>query len=350
MKVNAYIIVFGVIALIAVLALASTLVFNQSLSAKNVTLANYGAAPNFMGIGAWINSPALNISQLKGKVVLVDFWTYSCINCIRTIPYLNALEAKYSREGLVIVGVHTPEFQFEANYTNVLGAVQKFGVTYPVALDSAHATWNAYSNQYWPADYLIDANGNIRYTSFGEGGFNTTEAAIQELLKSAGYNASPGFVNFTDNANFSQIRSPETYFGYSTARAPLGNQQGFMPNKVVTYAVPSNTSANTPYLSGSWYNAPDGMVAINSSKLFFFYYAKNVNIVASGNSTITIRLDGENLPSNSVGADDIASNGIATAAIASPRLYNIVSTPSYGPHILEIDANPGFKIYTFTFG
>ncbi|MGI0141743.1 MAG: redoxin domain-containing protein [Candidatus Micrarchaeales archaeon] len=350
MKINIYLLVFGILALIIVAAAASTFVFNQNLSSRNVTLQNYGQAPNFQGITAWINSPSINITQLRGKVVLVDFWTYSCINCIRTIPFLNALDAKYGREGLVIVGVHSPEFQFEANYTNVLNAVQRFGIEYPVALDSNHSTWDAYHNQYWPADYIIDANGTIRYEQFGEGDTNTTQIVIQQLLKSAGYNINSSFVNFTDSANFSQIGSPETYFGYSTARAPLGNAQGFVPGNVVNYIGPNISQANTAYLSGEWYNAPDGMVAVNNSKIFFVYKAKNVNIVASGNSSITIRLDESNLQPSYLGADDKIVNGSATAIINSSRLYDIVSAPSYGIHILEIDAKPGFKIYTFTLG
>ncbi|HVA83192.1 MAG TPA: redoxin domain-containing protein, partial [Candidatus Aquilonibacter sp.] len=163
MKFNIYLAVFGIIAAIVALAAISTLVFNQSLSPENITLSNlsdYGPAPNIQGISNWINSPPLSLFSLRGKVVLLDFWTYSCINCIRTIPYLNAWESKYSSSGLVIIGVHTPEFEFEKNYTNVLAAVKKFGISYPVAMDSNYSTWSAYGNRYWPADYLIDADGN----------------------------------------------------------------------------------------------------------------------------------------------------------------------------------------------
>jgi thiol-disulfide isomerase/thioredoxin len=178
---NLYLVVFGIVATIVVVAALSTLLFNQNASAKNVSLANLqnlGPAPNIQGISAWINSLPLNISQLKGKVVLVDFWTYSCINCIRAIPHLNAWYNEYGKDGLVIIGVSTPEFQFEHNYSNVLTAVRKFGIEYPVALDNNYSTWDAYNNEYWPADYLIDANGNIRYVSLGEGGYNQTEQVI----------------------------------------------------------------------------------------------------------------------------------------------------------------------------
>ncbi|MDE1856427.1 MAG: redoxin family protein, partial [Candidatus Micrarchaeota archaeon] len=190
MKINIYLIGFGAIAAILLVSAISTLYFNKGIGPQNVsisTLPNLGPAPNFQGISGWINSQPLNITQLRGKVVLVDFWTYSCINCIRSIPYLNAWENAYGGNGLVIVGVHTPEFTFEHNLTNVQDAVKKFSVTYPVALDNAYATWTAYQNQYWPADYIIDKNGNVRYVQLGEGNYNTTERVIRELLQNAGY-------------------------------------------------------------------------------------------------------------------------------------------------------------------
>ena len=193
MKMNVYIIVFGLIAVIVVLAAISSFLI-QPAPASNVSLANlqnYGPAANIQGISAWINSPPLNMSQLKGKVVIVDFWTYSCINCIRTIPFLNALEKEYGKYGLVIIGVSTPEFQFEHNLTNVENAVKMFNITYPVALDNNYSTWEAYNNHYWPADYFVDKNGNIRYESFGEspGAFNQTQQVVRELLKNANYDS-----------------------------------------------------------------------------------------------------------------------------------------------------------------
>src|SRR5271154_6289780 len=174
MKISPYILVFGGIVVIIVIFGLSTLVFNQNLGAKNVSLANLqnlGPAPNLTGGSAWINSQPLSISKLKGKVVIVDFWTYSCINCIRSIPHLEAWYNAYGNNGLVIIGVSTPEFQFEHNYSNVDAAVKKFGITYPVALDNNYGTWDAYSNQYWPAEYVIDTNGDVRYFSFGEGDY-----------------------------------------------------------------------------------------------------------------------------------------------------------------------------------
>ncbi len=362
MKVNAYVLVFGIIGIIIVAAGLSALVSYQGSTPTNLSnvdnvsnLPNYGPAPDFQRIAAWINSPPLNLSDLRGKVVLVDFWTYSCINCIRTIPYLNAWYGKYGSNGLVIVGVHTPEFQFEKNYTNVLAAVKSFGIKYPVALDSNDATWNTYRNRFWPADYIIDKNGDIRDMHIGEGGYNMTEMLIQGLLQNAGYKINLGItansVNGT-SVNFSQVGTPEIYLGYSTSRFPIGNTQGFSPDQVVNYTITGPLRNNTIYLSGKWYNAPDSMISVgNNSKLFLIYKAKNVNIVAQGNSSmIIIELDGNNLSRTYLGSDLALQSGVAFANISSARLYNIIGAPSYGWHMLEIIASPGFRLYTFTFG
>jgi thiol-disulfide isomerase/thioredoxin len=358
MKVSIYLLIFGIVGLLVVAAVLSTLVFNKNLSSKNIPLANltnYGPAPNMQGIAYWINSPPLNLSELKGKVILVDFWTYSCINCIRTIPHLNAWESEYGSNGLVIIGVHTPEFQFEHNYTNVKNAAERFGIKYPVAMDNNYSTWDAYGNEYWPADYVIDKNGNIRYASLGEGNYNQTEAVIRELLENAGYAIPSESTNISSTVNFSGIGSPEMYFGYSEVAGHgsyFSSADALYPNRTVNYTRPNATLQNVIYLSGSWYDAPYSMVAVNNSRIFLIYKAKNVNIVASGNSsTIVVKLDGRNLSQSYLGSDMRLSNGEAIATINSSRLYNIVSAPSYnGWHTLEIDANPGFRIYTFTFG
>jgi len=351
-------IVFGIVAIVVVAAAVSTLFISQGPGqtiGNPSTLPNYGKAPGFQGIAAWINSPPLNISQLRGKVVLVDFWTYSCINCIRTIPYLNAWYSEYGNDGLVIVGVHTPEFTFEKNYSNVLTAVHNFGIKYPVALDSSYGTWNAYGNQYWPADYVIDANGSIRYEQFGEGDYNMTEAVIRELLQSAHYNVPSGTAYNTVNGtvvDFSEIGTPELYVGYATARQPIGNSQGFSPGQVVDYTIQGELQRNYVYFTGEWYNANDSMIAAgNNAKVYLLYDAKVVNIVAQGNdSLIVVSLDG-NTPSQAfLGKDLSLAGGTASAYVGMPRLYNIVDGPSYGEHEVVITASPGFRLYTFTFG
>lgn len=357
MKVNSYVAVFVVVGLLLAAAVVAGLVSGQ-FTVGTGNLSNDGPAPNFVGIAAWINSGPLNITSLRGKVVLVDFWTYSCINCIRTIPYLNAWYAKYASEGLVIVGVHTPEFSFEKNLTNVEAAVKAFGIKYPVALDSNDATWNAYNNQYWPADYLIDKSGNIRYETIGEGNYAATETAIQELLQNAGYNVSTGVVATTVNAtspNFSEIGTSEQYVGYTTSYEHgtlIGNAQGFSPGKVVDYSIGGSLQDNTVYFSGEWYNANDSMIAAgNDSRLFLIYDARNVNIVAQGNSSaITVTLDDKNLTQAYLGTDLTLSRGVATGTVGMARLYDLIDAPSYGVHEIEIIASPGFRLYTFTFG
>jgi thiol-disulfide isomerase/thioredoxin len=361
MRVNAYVLVFGVVGIIIVAAGLSALVPNQGQTPTNSStngnlsnLQNDGPAPDFRGITGWINSPPLNISEFKGKVVLVDFWTYSCINCVRTIPYLNAWYSKYANEGLVLVGVHTPEFEFEKNYTNVLAAVKSFGIKYAVALDSYDATWNAYKNSFWPTEYLIDKNGDIRDVHIGEGGYNSTEILIQELLENAGYKVNTGIaansVNGT-SVDFSQIKTPEIYLGYGTAGGSLGNFLG-PPDEVFNYTITGQMLNNSVYFSGRWFDAPDSVISAgNNSRIFLLYTARSVNIVAQGNSTmITLTLDGRNPPQTYLGSDAALHDGVASAIISSARLYNIISAAHYGWHILEITASPGVRLYTFTFG
>ncbi|MDE1857042.1 MAG: redoxin family protein [Candidatus Micrarchaeota archaeon] len=365
MKSDLYMLVFGIIVLLVLVALATTAIFNRITAPKNTTapsganvtapsqnLTDYGIAPPLKGIAYWINSQPLNLTQLKGKVVLLDFWTYSCINCIRTLPYLEAWQKEYGSKGLVIIGVHTPEFQFEHNYTNVLNAVKADNITYAVAMDNNYSTWYEYGNQAWPEHYLIDKNGHVREIQIGEGGYNTTQNDIVQLLQQAGYNATMVSMNVSSTVNFSGINTPEVYFGYlyASGRDYIGNSEGFQPNKTVSYMLSVPIRNSTAYLSGQWYNAPDGMVAVNSSKIFLKYRAKNVNIVASGNSTETIKLDGKNVTQIYLGSDDKLVNGVAVVGVNASRLYNVISGPTYGWHTLEIDASPGFKIYTFTFG
>jgi hypothetical protein len=226
-----------------------------------------------------------------------------------------------------------------------------------VALDNNYSTWDAYNNEYWPADYLIDANGDIRYVSLGEGGYNQTEQVIRELLQSAGYGVPSNMTNVPVTVNFSGIGSPEMYFGYQELDTGMtnyfGNSPGLQAGRVYDYALPNVSKPNTIYLGGSWYSAPDSLIAENGSVMFLIYEAKNVNVVASGNGTntsITVRLDGQNLAADYLGADAHLVNGTATVNVSSSRLYNIVSAPSYGTHVLEIVANRNFRIYTFTFG
>jgi thiol-disulfide isomerase/thioredoxin len=338
---------------------------NSENSISNVKLSidksQFRKAPEFMGITSYINSNQTKLSDLKGKVVLVDFWTYSCINCIRTLPYLVDWNQKYSDKGLVIVGVHSPEFEFEKNIDNVKQAVARFGIKYPVLLDNDHETWNAFQNSYWPRKYLVDSDGYIRYDHIGEGGYAETENAIKRLLAErsnqqgleiSNLNQTKLIVPGAPSVDFNQIKSPELYFGYQFARAQLGNIQGFNPEKTVNYTIPgSNLEPNVIYLQGSWKNNPDSMELVGSNgKIMLAYSAKSINIVAGGKGEAIVKEDGKgNQTNNTFKGNDVDAEGRLT--VDGQRLYNIADHTNYGNHQIEIAARgPGFKVYTFTFG
>ena len=317
---------------------------------------NYPKAPDLVGIAGYINTTPEELhAKIKDKVVLYDFWTYSCINCIRTFPYLKAWNDKYADKGLLIIGVHSPEFEFEKDLNNVKRAVQKYGLTYPIVLDSDHMTWDAFSNRYWPAEYITDDLGHIRHTNFGEGDYDQTEKVIQQLLdqraKRLGLNttADQSLVNLQAH-EFSAFQTPELYFGYDFAdgRNYFGNSEGFEPEKIVSYTMPSDLQKDHFYLEGQWQNLHDSMkLSSDNGKIVLPYTAQEVHIVASGTGTgIQILLDGKPVTSDDAGQDTKNS----TAIISEKRLYNIISSKQAGAHTLTIIGHPGFEIYTFTFG
>jgi thiol-disulfide isomerase/thioredoxin len=327
----------------------------------SVDKSQFKKAPEFQGISSYINSNGTKLSDLKGKVVLVDFWTYSCINCIRTLPHLVDWNQKYSDKGLVIVGIHSPEFEFEKNIDNVKQAVTRFGIKYPVLLDNEHDTWNAFHNSYWPRKYLIDAEGFIRYDHIGEGGYMETENAFRNLLaeRAIQQNISLTDVNQTNlgvsesqSVDFNQINTPELYFGYQYARSELGNSEGFNPDKIARYTLPSsNLVPNVIYLEGKWKNNADSMELVgNRGKIVLDYSAKSINVVAGGKGEIAVKEFGKgNQTNNPYRGNDLDNEGKLT--IDGQRLYNIGSHQDYGNRQVEIDVSgPGFRIYTFTFG
>lgn len=342
-----------------------TLDGNNENSISNVKLSidksQFRKAPEFKGITSYINTNQTKLSDLNGKVVLVDFWTYSCINCIRTLPYLVDWNQKYSDKGLVIVGIHSPEFEFEKNINNVKQAVARFGIKYPVLLDNDHETWNAFQNSYWPRKYLVDSDGYIRYDHIGEGGYAETENAIRSLLAErsnqqgleiSNLNQTKLIVPSAPYVDLNQIKSPELYFGYQYARAQLGNIQGFNPEKTVNYTIPgSNLESNVIYLQGLWKNNPDSMELVGSNgKIMLAYSAKSINIVAGGKGEAIVKEDGKgNQTNNTFKGNDVDAEGRLT--VDGQRLYNIADHANYGNHQIEIAAKgPGFKVYTFTFG
>ena len=334
----------------------------------SIDKSQFKKAPEFDKVTGYINTKPINLSDLKGKVVLVDFWTYSCINCIRTIPYLVDWNEKYADKGLVIVGVHAPEFEFEKNIDNVKAAVKKFGIKYPVIQDNDKGTWNAYQNQYWPRKYIVDSEGYLRYDHIGEGGYAETEKVIQSLLQERSAQLSldsslPSTNNNTitetttipenvQSVDFSKIYSPELYFGYQFARAPLGNPEGFKPDQTVNYSlsgIDSDIKPNVIYVYGTWKNNADNMeLQSNTGSIALVYSAKSVNMVAGGNGEVSISEDGSTLLGKYRG-EDLSEEG--KFAIDGQRLYNLSMHDNYGAHSIVIDVKgKGFQAYTFTFG
>jgi cytochrome c biogenesis protein CcdA/thiol-disulfide isomerase/thioredoxin len=278
-----------------------------------------GKAPDFTGNQRWFNTPGgrpLHLADLRGKVVLVDFWTYTCINCIRTLPYLKALDERYRKDGLVIVGVHTPEFPFERDAGNVLASIKQNGIKYPVAQDNKYATWDAYGNQYWPAEYFIDAKGRVRFTHFGEGAYAEKERVVRQLLAEAGRQPHGGMTHASGLQPSADTSTPETYLG--TARTPH-------PPGYLTFI-------------GPWLRAPEDAEAGSGSRLRLSFQARRVYLVLGSPDrprTLDVILDGR---------------PYRHLTIEHQKLYTLVDLPRAGRHELELRPEPGIHGYAFTFG
>ncbi|MGI0003761.1 MAG: redoxin family protein [Candidatus Nitrosotenuis sp.] len=322
----------------------------------NIDKSHFKKAPELEGISGYINTNSQELQELiKGRVVLYDIWTYSCINCQRTLPYIIAWDEKYADKGLVIIGIHSPEFEFEKNIDNVSLAVEKFGIDYPVVLDNDKKIWDAFENRYWPRKYIADDEGYIRYDHIGEGDYDETEKIIQELLAERatklGLNVAVA-QSLVDIEEFKHgSRTPELYFGYDFAfgRNQLGSKEGFQPEKIVTYTIPETLERNFFYLDGTWKNLGDRMILTSDTgNIVLPYFAKNVNIVAAGQSELEIFLDGNPISASSAGVDVTQDSMVLTK---ESTLYNLVSMEEAGPHTIQISVkNSGFEIYTFTFG
>lgn len=313
-------------------------------------------APELAGIAGYINTDAGELEErLEGSVVLYDIWTYSCINCIRTLPHITAWDEKYADDGLLIVGVHSPEFEFEKDIGNVRAAVEKNGIEYPVVLDNDKETWNAFENRYWPRKYIADHEGYIRYDHIGEGAYKETERVIQDLLAERAASlgvraaAAQGLVDI-EEFEHTGSRTPELYLGYKFAygRDRLGNDEGFRPGSDVTYHMPGDRTAHHFYLDGTWSNLEDGMRLVSDSgTVRLEYHAKEVNIVAGGQAELQIYLDGAPVAPGYAGRD--VEDG--TVSVGEHDLYNIIDSDAPETHEIEIrTASPGFELYTFTFG
>ncbi len=335
-----------------------TILVQQDKSARiNLKQYQYSPAYELQDIAGYLNTNNKTISiqeNIGKKVILIDFWTYTCINCQRTIPYINDWWKKYEDKGLLIIGVHTPEFEFEKEKNNVENAIKEFNIKYPVVQDNNFGTWNSYSNRYWPAKYLIDIDGFIVYKHFGEGNYEEAEKKIQELLKERSQvlqekidmndsTVSPEL----EKTEFNKILTPEIYFGYNFAqdRNFLGNKEGLSPNEEVKYNLPSKTEReeNYAYLEGTWYNEKDFMeLRSETGSITLKYNAKNVNIVAGS-------ADQKNSV-NLISSIDNNQENKKSIEVKDQKLYNLIQGDSYGKHEILIETKKGLRIYTFTFG
>ncbi len=299
---------------------------------QSVGLPDYGTAPDFRGITAWLNTPSnrpLTIAGLRNKVVLVDFWTYSCINCLRTLPHLRAWYAAYHRQGLQIVGVHTPEFAFEHVLSNVRSATQRLDVSWPVALDNNYSTWTAYSNQYWPAEYLVDKTGRIRSVHFGEGDYAKTDAAIRTLL---GIKRSPTAVLDTTPT---EATTPETYLGPDRLDRTHYAGSRLVTGKPAQFTLAAKVPQDSISYGGQWTLSGQTALAGKDARLELNFHASDVYIVLGGKGRVTTLLDGKPL-----GSIDVTSN----------RLYTVFSARVERSGLLELRFSPGVQAFSFTFG
>jgi cytochrome c biogenesis protein CcdA/thiol-disulfide isomerase/thioredoxin len=294
-------------------------------------LPDFGAAPDFLGISDWLNSRPLSVTDLRGKVVLVDFWTYSCINCLRTLPHLRAWYAAYHKYGLEIVGVHTPEFAFEHVLANVRKATRELSVTWPVALDNNYATWNAYSNQYWPAEYLVDRRGHVRRAHFGEGEYAQSEQLIRRLL---GVGVPKRMTQVAD-ATPTGLLSPETYLG--AARLDPARYVGKAPvvGREALYRFGGALAQNALAYDGRWQLLPQQAIAGRGARLRFHFVARNVYVVLGGKGRVEVLAGGR---------------PVKTIDVSEYRLYTAVSAPKTRDAVLELRLSPGVRAYSFTFG
>ena len=334
--------------------------------------------PEIQGIASWINSEPITFEEQRGKVVLVDFWTYTCVNCIRTLPFLKAWHEKYADKGLVIVGVHTPEFDFEKDRDNVIEATEGFGLKWPIAQDNDFKTWRAFDNRYWPAKYLVDKDGYIRYTHFGEGAYEETELWIRGLLEEAGVDLSdvsastlPEPQHVTDQRAMDRETglTREIYAGFERnysallSSAPYVLHQEYYEEEdaEILYTDPGEYRNHFLYLQGLWRNEAERLVHARETENFEDYlalrfYATSVNAVMSpvngGEYQVRVTLNDEPISPDAAGTDvmfDVDGNGYIV--VDSARMYHIVNLPKYESHELKLSSNsPEFSLFAYTFG
>jgi len=334
-------------------ATSSTSVASKAQTAQAATpkRGNYVEIVNPSG---FVNTDHIALKDLVGKkVIVVDFLTYSCINCQRTFPYMNAWYKKYKDEGLEIVGIHTPEFAFEKDITNVREAMKRFGITYPIVLDNDYATWNAYGNNYWPRKYIIDIHGNVVYDHIGEGGYEETEMKIQELLAerakvlSTDMPATGGLAATSITEVKIAAASPETYFG-SLRNVYLANGTAKTSGDQ-TLVLPQTFAANALYLGGKWNILPEYAESTTDATVVYKYNAKDVYIVAAADTPVVVEVLLDGKPVGGVAGADVSANG--TVTMQASRLYTLVHNTEPGEHTLQLKVKgAGLRFYAFTFG
>jgi cytochrome c biogenesis protein CcdA/thiol-disulfide isomerase/thioredoxin len=303
--------------------------------AEEERLDDFGPAPDFREIDLWLNSDPLTIDGLRGKVVLIDFWTYSCINCLRTLPHVRAWDEAYRDDGLVVVGVHTPEFAFERDAGNVRRAVRDLGVAYPVALDNSYGTWTAWSNRYWPAKYFVDRGGRLRYAHFGEGGYEESERVLRRLLAEDpdAELVSEGIADETPSGE----QTPETYLGYQRLDRFVGSE--LVPDREAEYAIPEYVPLHGVAYGGRWTVEDERIVAGEGARLRLPFHARDVFLVlgaSDGPGTVEVSVDGER---------------VGTVAVTVHDLYTLARIPGERrDHVLDLHFSPGTEAYAFTFG
>ncbi|MFM0179541.1 cytochrome c biogenesis protein DipZ [Paraburkholderia aspalathi] len=335
---------------------------SQGASGGAAALPVEGVLPTLNGAVQWLNSPPLTVQDLRGKVVLVDFWTYSCINCLRSLPYVKAWAQKYKDQGLVVIGVHAPEFAFERNVDNVKKAVHDLGVDYPVAIDNNYAIWRALNNQYWPAHYFVDGKGQIRYHHFGEGDYAESEKVIQELLTEAGHaNASKVAIGITGTsaqgvqaaADGADMQSPETYIGYERAEN-FTSPGGAAEDKVHTYKAPLQPAVNDWGLAGAWnVGAEHATLAAASGRIIYRFHARDLHLVlgpGKDGKPVRFRVSVDGGAPGAAHGTDVAADG--TGTVTEQRLYQLVrQTGDVADHTFSIEfLDPGVQAFAFTFG
>jgi thiol-disulfide isomerase/thioredoxin len=312
--------------------------------------AKFDAAPGFGGATAWLDSAPLDLAQLRGKVVLVDFWTYSCINCIHTFPHVEGYWQGYRADGLVVVGVHTPEFAFERNVDNIRSALQRYGLTYPVAVDSDYAVWDAYGNRYWPAEYLVDAYGRIRDTHFGEGNYADTETAIRQLLAEAGHppEQPPGETAASGQGTSGPV-SPELYVAGD--RAAVANQPSYQDGAVRFYERPPSAAPDQITLVGNWsFTDQNATAGPEAASALVQFNGAGANAVLDGphGACVEVLLDGSPIPADRAGKDVQRLGSLPCLLLDGPRSYDWYAGPLES-HTVELVLPPGATLFTFDF-